>query len=60
MGWVKVRRYSVCMYANLMFLAQYELEYEETLCTPYQAAARGMCMYVRTCMYACVCTRMCV
>ena len=60
----------MCMYANLMFLAQYELEYEETLCTPYQAAARGMCVCVcmcvrvRVCVYVyvrvCVCVLACV
>ena len=33
----------------------YEVEYEDTLCTPYQAAARGkwLCICVGVC--ACVC-----
>ena len=40
----------VCVQRYIFFLAIYELEYEETLCTPYQAAARGVCFVMILCV----------
>ena len=46
----------MCTYFCSYFSAVYEFEYEKTLCTPYQAAARGVlcvCVCLCTCMWMC-------